>query len=131
MKNQAQTSITAGDGQFGNVKVLLAKSGEQFGHWPEVREMLNHYCGYKIKNDEILLFEINGEHYYITDITLRMLEPKELYAAMGFPPDYQFEKDYLGHDYPRVQQVAKCGNAVVPKQFYPIFKAIAEIEEGI
>lgn len=48
------------------------------------------------------------------DITLRMLTPRELYNAMGFPPDYQIERDYLGNAYPKSKQVARCGNAVCP-----------------
>lgn len=43
-----------------------------------------------------------------------MLTPRELYAAMGFPPDYIIDKDYKGNDYPKSQQVARCGNAVCP-----------------
>ena len=57
---------------------------------------------------------IDGVGYYIADITLRMLTPRELYNAMGFPPDYQIERDYLGNAYPKSKQVARCGNAVCP-----------------
>lgn len=45
---------------------------------------------------------------------MRMLQPKELYAAQGFPKDYVIEKDYLGNTYPKSKQVARCGNAVPP-----------------
>lgn len=48
------------------------------------------------------------------DIGMRMLEPKELYAAQGFPPDYIIDKDYEGKEYSRKEQVARCGNAVPP-----------------
>ena len=30
----------------------------------------------------------------------------------------------------QVDRIKSCGNAVVPQQFYPIFKAIAELEQG-
>ena len=43
-----------------------------------------------------------------------MLTPPELYRAMGFPADYVIDRDYLGRDYPKTQQVARCGNAVCP-----------------
>lgn len=43
-----------------------------------------------------------------------MLTPRELYNAMGFPVDYQIERDYLGNDYPKSKQVDRCGNAVCP-----------------
>lgn len=57
---------------------------------------------------------INGEHYRIVDICMRMLAPRELYNANGFPPDYEIEFDIDGRPYPKSQQVAKCGNSVPP-----------------
>lgn len=45
---------------------------------------------------------------------LRMLTPRELYLANGFPPDYQIERDYTGTAYGKNKQVARCGNAVPP-----------------
>jgi DNA (cytosine-5)-methyltransferase 1 len=91
-------------------------------NWNQVRTMLNTYCGYNIAEDEILLFTIGGIDYYISDIGLRMLTPKELYAAQGFPADYIIEYDYTGKAYPKTQQVAKCGNSVCP----PLAKALVE-----
>ena len=52
--------------------------------------------------------------YYIADIGLRMLTPRELYNAMGFPEDYVIDRDYTGKPYPKNEQVARCGNAVCP-----------------
>lgn len=83
-------------------------------HWPEIRTLLNQYCGYHLAEDEILLLEIGVHLYYISDIGLRMLSPRELYNAMGFPPDYIIDRDYLGRPYPKNEQVARCGNAVCP-----------------
>ena len=61
----------------------------------------------------MILLIIRGMAYYIADITLRMLIPRELYSSMTFPPDYKIEKDYTGKTYPKNKQVEKCGNAVV------------------
>lgn len=83
-------------------------------HWSEVRSLLNTYCGYSIADTEILLFVINGEKYYISDIGMRMLEPKELYAAQGFPEDYIIDFDVNGVKYSKSAQIARCGNAVPP-----------------
>ena len=76
--------------------------------------MLNEHCGYQLKEDEVILLIINGAAYYIADITLRMLTPRELYNAMGFPIDYIIERDYMGNVYGKTKQVARCGNAVCP-----------------
>lgn len=83
-------------------------------HWPDVRFLLNEYCGYELGNDEILLMTIGDTKYYISDIGLRMLTPRELYLANGFPPDYVIDHDYRGHKYGKSKQVARCGNAVPP-----------------
>ena len=45
---------------------------------------------------------------------LRMLTPRELYRANGFPDDYKIEQDYTGQTYGKSKQVARCGNAVPP-----------------
>ena len=61
--------------------------------------------------------------YYIADIGLRMLCPRELYNAMGFPPDYIIDRDYLGRPYPKSEQVALCGNAVCPPMAAAVVRA--------
>ena len=76
--------------------------------------MLNRYCGYDLKDDEILLLNIYGIWYFISDIGLRMLTPRELYDAMSFPHDYIIDRDVSGNPITRADQVARCGNAVVP-----------------
>ena len=106
-------TITASAGEFAVVRVTLRQTGDM-GYWPQVRNLLNRFCGYDLADNECLVLMIGGVGYYIADITLRMLTPRELYNAMGFPPDYQIERDYLGNAYPKSKQVARCGNAVPP-----------------
>ena len=103
-------------GTFAVCKAYLAKmrSGDDLGHWPEIRALLNEFCGYALADDDVLLLEIGGALYYIADIGLRMLSPRELYNAMGFPPDYIIDRDYESHEYKKSAQVARCGNAVCP-----------------
>jgi len=103
-------------GNFAACKVYLCKtdSDADLCHWPEIRVLLNEYCGYCLAENDILLLEIGGTFYFIADIGLRMLSPRELYNAMGFPPDYIIEIDYKGNPYPKNEQVARCGNAVCP-----------------
>lgn len=89
-------------------------SGIKLGNWPEVRQMLNQYCHYKIADDEVLLLQIDGKEYFISDIALRMLEPRELYNAQGFPLDYRIEFEVGGKRYSKKDQIARCGNSVPP-----------------
>lgn len=109
-------TITARDGQFGEVvtKIVKANCAVNLGFWPEIRDLLNRFCGYHLSDDEILLLNIAGNMYFISDIGLRMLTPRELYNAMGFPPDYIIDRDIYGRPISRADQVARCGNAVCP-----------------
>jgi DNA (cytosine-5)-methyltransferase 1 len=52
--------------------------------------------------------------YVVVDICMRMLEPRELYNANGFPRSYIIDKDIDGTKWPKSEQVARCGNAVPP-----------------
>ena len=113
--NAPLRTITASAGEFAECRAVLAKAdGRGLGHWPEIRELLNRHCGYRLEEDEVILLMIRGVAYYIADITLRMLTPRELYNAMGFPPDYVIDRDYTGRSYGKSKQVARCGNAVCP-----------------
>lgn len=109
-------TVTTSAGEFAVCKAYLAKmhGGDDLGYWPEIRALLNEFCGYELAEDDVLLLEIKGVLYYIADIGLRMLSPRELYNAMGFPPDYIIDRDYLGNEYKKSAQVARCGNAVCP-----------------
>ena len=115
MSEPVQT-ITAGGGHFGVVTTVVVKAepGADLKHWPEIRDLLNTYCGYRLGPEDVILFEIGGTAYFMADIGLRMLTPRELYMANGFPQDYKIERDYTGREYPKTKQVARCGNAVPP-----------------
>lgn len=64
--------------------------------------------------DRFALVTVHGVDYCITDIKMRMLTPRELFLCQGFPKDYIIDHDASGKEYPRVKQVARCGNAVTP-----------------
>ena len=109
-------TITAGGGHHGVVttQITRAEPGADLRHWPEIRELLNTYCGYDLGLEDVILFQIGGAWYFMADIGLRMLTPRELYRANGFPDDYKIERDYTGQTYGKSKQVARCGNAVPP-----------------
>jgi DNA (cytosine-5)-methyltransferase 1 len=124
IKEPMQT-VTTSAGEFAVCKAYLAKmrSNDDLGRWPEIRALLNKLCGYTLAEDEVLLLEIGGTPYYIVDIGLRMLSPRELYNAMGFPSDYKIDRDYTGKEYGKSKQVARCGNAVCPPMAEAVVRA--------
>ncbi len=96
-------------------------------HFGEVRAFLVKYynCGDNVEpvdrplhtitsHDRMGLVAVKGKDYRIADIGLRMLTPRELFDAQGFPHNYIIDRDAEGNDYPRCEQVARCGNAVCP-----------------
>lgn len=50
--------------------------------------------------DRFALVTIHGEEYIITDIKMRMLQPRELFNAQGFPEDYIIDHDDTGKTNP-------------------------------
>lgn len=70
--------------------------------------------------DRFGLVTIHGEEYAIVDIGLRMLTPRELYRAQGFPEDYQIDTGGDGRPLTKTAQVRMCGNSVCP----PMSRAI-------
>ena len=70
--------------------------------------------------DRFGLVTIQGTEYAIVDIGLRMLTPRELYRAQGFPESYAIDFGADGHPLTKTAQVRMCGNSVCP----PMAKAI-------
>lgn len=120
-------TITASAGEFGLVgtQIVRYEDGKDLGRWPKIRELLNKYCGYSLAENEVLLLKIAGVLWYISDIFMRMLAPRELYNAMGFLPDYtiDFVDPKTGKDYPKSAKVARCGNAVCPPMAEAVVRA--------
>lgn len=64
--------------------------------------------------DRIGLVTIHGIDYQIVDIGMRMLQPRELYRAQGFPDSYIIAPEYNGKPLTKTAQVRMCGNSVPP-----------------
>lgn len=110
-------TVTAGAGHFAEVRALLIKYyGKGTAH------SLTKPLDTITSRDRFGLVTISGTEYQIVDIGLRMLSPRELYNAQGFPLDYEIEIDCYGRAYPKSAQVARCGNAVPP----PFATALAQ-----
>lgn len=66
------------------------------------------------------LVTVAGQQYEIADIGMRMLQPRELYRAQGFPDAYVIDRGADGRALPKDAQVRMCGNSVCP----PLARAI-------
>ncbi len=109
-----------------SVKEPIGTITSQGEHIAEVRAFLIKYygcgTGQALKapldtitgNDRFGLVTIKGEPYQIVDIGLRMLTPRELFKAQGFPENYVIDKGADGKPMTKKEQVAKVGNSVVP-----------------
>ena len=96
-------------------------------HHAEVRAFLLSYYGTDqdpqiggplatvTSRDRFGLVTIKGQDYQIVDIGLRMLSPRELFHAQGFPSDYIIGDDAgQGLHLTKSAQVRMCGNSVCP-----------------
>ncbi len=112
-------TITAGAGHLGEVRTFLMS---YYGNENDIGQRLDEPLRTITSKDRFGIVTAAGQDYQIVDIGMRMLEPKELFKAQGFPDDYIINQDYTGKEYPKTSQVARCGNSVCP----PIAKALVE-----
>jgi DNA (cytosine-5)-methyltransferase 1 len=72
----------------------------------------------------LVLVEIDGTTYEVRDVTMRMLQPRELARGMGFPDDYVLSGT-------KRQQTARIGNAVCPDVAEALVRAnLPELARG-
>ena len=83
---------------------------------PAMREPLHTVT----TKDRFGLVTVRGQAYQIADIGLRMLTPRELYRAQGFPESYVIDRGAAGEPITKTAQVRMCGNSVCP----PLARAI-------
>jgi DNA (cytosine-5)-methyltransferase 1 len=80
---------------------------------------------------EFVTIEVDGLTFVVVDIGMRMLTPRELYNAQGFPPDYIIDGAWrqpgIGHNggpvwapFSKSVQVSCVGNSVCP----PVARAL-------
>lgn len=62
----------------------------------------------------LVTVQVDGQPYAIADIAMRMLTPRELYRAQGFPDSYIIDVGADGHPLTKSEQVRMCGNSVCP-----------------
>jgi DNA (cytosine-5)-methyltransferase 1 len=102
-------TITSGGGHIGEVRAFLVKYYGT-GEGCTVDEPLHTVT----TKDRFGLVTIKGEDYQIVDIGMRMLTPRELYRAQGFPDSYVIDALPDGTKLSKAAQVRMCGNSVCP-----------------
>jgi DNA (cytosine-5)-methyltransferase 1 len=88
-------------------------------HLAEVRSFLEKHYG----DGGDFIVNVNGEPYEIVDIGMRMLLPRELFRAQGFPDSYVIDPEYKGRKLSKTNQVRMCGNSVCPPLAAAIVRA--------
>ena len=71
---------------------------------------------------------IDGVACRIADIAMRMLTPRELFTAQGFPRDYRIEVEHRGKRLTKEAQTRMAGNAVCPQIAEAVVRANLEQE---
>lgn len=66
---------------------------------------------------------IKGTPYVIVDIGMRMLTPRELYRAQGFPDNYVIDHGHDGQKFSKKDQVLMVGNSVSPWPMMSLIEA--------
>jgi DNA (cytosine-5)-methyltransferase 1 len=103
-------TITTG-GHLAEVRAFLIKYYSEGGQDQTLADPM-HTVPTK---DRIGLVTVVGEEYVIADIGLRMLAPRELFKAQGFPADYIIgDNPAQGLKLTKTAQVRMCGNSVCP-----------------
>lgn len=62
----------------------------------------------------LVTVQIGGEPWVIVDIGMRMLTPRELFTAQGFPASYRIDADADGLPFTKSVQTRCVGNSVCP-----------------
>jgi len=64
---------------------------------------------------QLVVIQIDGQAYVLVDIGMRMLQPRELFRANGFPDTYRIDIEVNGKPLTKTAQVRLVGNSVPPQ----------------
>lgn len=105
-------TISAGGTHFAEVRAFLVKYYGSDKDVTSIEDPMHTVTS----RDRFALVVIDGQEYAISDIGLRMLTPRELYRAQGFPESYVIGDGTRGESLrlTKSAQVRMCGNSVCP-----------------
>ncbi|VVT15259.1 DNA cytosine methyltransferase [Hoeflea sp. EC-HK425] len=116
---------------------LAALAAPPFGpeHHDRAREVAAFLRAHGFWDErEFVTLEVEGVMLVMVDIGMRMLTPRELFNAQGFPADYEIDRDLEGNVFSKSDQVGRAGNSVCPPLAEAITRAnvphLAEFQEA-
>lgn len=112
-------TVSAGGQHHGEVRAFLIKYYSEGGQDQSLADPM-HTVPTK---DRLGLVTIKGVDYAIVDIGLRMLSPRELARAQGFPDSYILNPIVNGKPLTNAAQVRMIGNSVCPPMAAALVKA--------
>jgi len=80
-------------------------------------------CDHFAEPADMVLLQHGDAFYFMVDISLRMLAPRELARAQGFPDSYVIERGADGRAITKTDQVRLIGNSVCPDVAEALVKA--------
>jgi DNA (cytosine-5)-methyltransferase 1 len=120
-------TIQAGGFHYAEVRAFLLKyyTSQQSGH--DLRKPIDTIT----TEDRFGLVTVRGEEYTIADIGMRILTPRELFRAQGFPDSYIIDPIVKGKPLTKTAQVRMVGNSVCPHVAAALIRANvgAQLEE--
>jgi DNA (cytosine-5)-methyltransferase 1 len=107
--------------RLGQVRAFLWKYYGSGGQWNSLHEPAPTIT----VRDRLALgiVLIGGEPWQIVDIGMRMLSPRELFRAQGFPDSYLIDVGVNGRPATKGDQVGRCGNSVCPQVVAAVVRA--------
>lgn len=106
----APTTTANGGGKTGLVQAFLVKYYGTGGQWQDCRDPI-HTIPTLARFGVVI---VHGAPYQIVDICMRMLTPRELFRAQGFPDSYVIDQGLDGKPISKATQIRLVGNSVSP-----------------
>ncbi|TAA54043.1 DNA cytosine methyltransferase [Shinella sp. JR1-6] len=101
--------------RFSHVEAAISAPPFTEDQHERAREVAAFLRSYGFWDDrEFVTLTVGDAEFVIVDIGMRMLTPRELYSAQGFPSDYKIDADATGRPFTKKVQVSCVGNSVSP-----------------
>ena len=118
--SQPHKTITTG-GHHSLIAAFLTKYYGEGGQWQTPADPM-HTVPTRGRMG-LVTVAVDGQTYVLDDIGMRMLTPRELFRAQGFPDDYVIDPPIAGKRLGKTAQIRMCGNSVCPQVAEAVVRA--------